>query len=156
MANRHTITRPSSSKTKTCHVTRSKPMSRQNTCKGGYNIKHCEKWLPLRLRTFRERSNFPRIWFWDLRFRIWGLQIKHKHKLRVTRVFFFHYYLELRQPIEVKFSQVCYFMHRLTNTKWEDWSLTITNSVHSEFKQNILKYLMCFWTSEFGQPTSIS
>ena len=42
-ANRCTITRPSSSKTKTYHVTRSKPMKRHNICKGCYNIKHCEK-----------------------------------------------------------------------------------------------------------------
>ena len=36
---------------------------------------------------------------------------------------------QLRRPIELKFSQVCYFMHMLRYTKWEDWSLTITNSV---------------------------
>ena len=28
-------------------------------------------------RSFRERSNFPRIWFRDLGFRSWGLEIKH-------------------------------------------------------------------------------
>ena len=40
-------------------------------------IKHCEKRLPLQWRSFRVRSNFPPIWFQDLRFRIWGLEIKH-------------------------------------------------------------------------------
>ena len=30
---------------------------------------------------------------------------------------------------ELKFSQVRYFMHMLRYSKWEDWSLTITNSV---------------------------
>ena len=40
-------------------------------------IKHCEKRLPLKCHSFRERSNFQRIWFWDLRFRTWGLEIKH-------------------------------------------------------------------------------
>ena len=32
------------------------------------NIKHCEKRLPLKWRSFWERSNFTRIWFRDLRF----------------------------------------------------------------------------------------
>ena len=36
---------------------------------------------------------------------------------------------QLWRPIELKFSQVCYFMHMLRYSKWEDWSLTITNSV---------------------------
>ena len=36
-----------------------------------------EKQLLLKRRSFRERSNFRRIWFRDLRFRIWGLEIKH-------------------------------------------------------------------------------
>ena len=43
--------------------------------------------------SFRERSNCPRVWYRDLRIRIWGLEIKHlkAHLLRVTRCFFFHY-----------------------------------------------------------------
>ena len=36
---------------------------------------------------------------------------------------------QLRRPIEFKFSQICYFVHLLRYTKWEDWSLTTTNSV---------------------------
>ena len=36
---------------------------------------------------------------------------------------------QLRRPIEFKFSQVCYFVHMLRYTKWEDWSLTITKGV---------------------------
>ena len=36
---------------------------------------------------------------------------------------------QLRRPIEFQFSQVCYFMQKLRYTKWEDWSLTINNSV---------------------------
>ena len=45
--------------------------------------------------SFRERSNFPQIWFWDLRFRIWGLEIKHlkAHNFVWQGCFFFHYYL---------------------------------------------------------------
>ena len=31
----------------------------------------------MRWRSFRERSNFPQIWFRDLRFRTWGLEINH-------------------------------------------------------------------------------
>ena len=41
------------------------------------SIKHCEKRLPLKWRCIRERSNFPRIWFRELKFRILGLEIKH-------------------------------------------------------------------------------
>ena len=44
-------------------------------------------------------------------------------------VFSFIIILQLRRPIELKFLQVCYFMHILRYTKWEDWSLTNTNSV---------------------------
>ena len=40
-------------------------------------LKHYEKRLPLKCHSFRERSNFPRIWFQDLRFRTWGLKINH-------------------------------------------------------------------------------
>ena len=29
------------------------------------------------MKQYRERSNFPRIWFRDLRIRFWGLEIKH-------------------------------------------------------------------------------
>ena len=43
----------------------------------------------------QERSNFPRIWFRDLKFRIWGLEIKHQkaHNFVWQGCFFFHYYL---------------------------------------------------------------
>ena len=44
-------------------------------------------------------------------------------------VFSFIIISQLRRSIELKFSQVCYLMHMLKYTKWEDWSLTITNSV---------------------------
>ena len=49
---------------------------------------------PSEWRSFRERRNFPRIWIRYLRFRIWGLQIKHLkvHNLcdkGATRFFFF-------------------------------------------------------------------
>ena len=40
-------------------------------------IKHCEKRHPLKCHSFRKRSNFPRIWFRDLRFGTWGLEINH-------------------------------------------------------------------------------
>ena len=36
---------------------------------------------------------------------------------------------QLRWPFELTFSQVCYFV-MLRSTKWEDWPLTITISVH--------------------------
>ena len=51
---------------------------------------------------------------------------------------FLSFISQLRWPIELNFSQVCYFVHNmLRNTKWEDWSLTITNSV-SVFKERCL------------------
>ena len=58
-------------------------------------IKHCEKRLPLKCHSFGERSNFPRIWFRDLRFRTWGLEINHlnAHSFVWQGLFFFHYYL---------------------------------------------------------------
>ena len=53
-------------------------------------MKDCEKRLSLKRRSFRKRSNFPRIWFRDLRIRFWGSrnQASESTKLRVTRVFF--------------------------------------------------------------------
>ena len=49
----------------------------------------------MKCHSFRERSNFPRIWFRDLRFRTWGLEIKHMkaNNLVWQGCFFFHYYL---------------------------------------------------------------
>ena len=35
---------------------------------------HCEKWLSLKWHSFWD---FPRIWFWDLRFKTWGLEMNH-------------------------------------------------------------------------------
>ena len=37
--------------------------------------------------------------------------------------------------VELKFSQVCYYMQMLRYTKWEHWSLAITNSVHSVLEE---------------------
>ena len=44
---------------------------------------------------FGERSIFPRIWFWDVRIRFWGLEIKplKPHNYVGQGRFFFHYYL---------------------------------------------------------------
>ena len=58
-----------------------------------------------------------------------------KHRTLCDKgVFSFIIISQLRRPIELKISQVCYYMHMLRYSKWEDWSLTITNSVHV-FKQ---------------------
>ena len=43
---------------------------------------------------------------------------------------------QLRWPIELKYSQTCYFMLMLGYTKWEDWFLTITKRVPS-FKNHL-------------------
>ena len=55
-------------------------------------------------------------------------------------MFFFIILLQLRWPIESKFSQVCYFMHMLGYTKWEYWSLRITKCVQA-FKRLRLGHL---------------
>ena len=49
---------------------------------------------PLKWHSLWERSNFPRIWFQDLWFRIWGLKINHLHEHDFVwqGCFFFHYY----------------------------------------------------------------
>ena len=44
---------------------------------------------------------------------------------------------QLRRPFELKFSQVCYFMHMLRYTKWEDWSLKCS---HVCFFLHMLRY----------------
>ena len=43
----------------------------------------------------RDISNFPRIWFRDLKFRTWGLKINYlnAHNFVWQGCFFFHYYL---------------------------------------------------------------
>ena len=109
-------------------------------------IKHCEKRLLLKWRSFRERCNFLKIWFWDLRFRIWGLKIKHlkAHNFGWQGIFSFIIISQLCRPIEIKYSQVCYFMHMLRYTEWEDWSLTITNSVQG-LQRVLLLLQIKFW-----------
>ena len=45
---------------------------------------------------FWEISNFPLIWFWDLKFRTWGLKIKHQKAYKfVWRRVFFHRFVIL-------------------------------------------------------------
>ena len=58
-----------------------------------------------------------------------------KHTTLCEKVFSFIIISRLWRPIKLKFPQVCYFMQMLSNTKWEDWSVTITNSVQ------------CLWVS---------
>ena len=72
-----------------------------------------------------EKSNFPRILFRHLRFRTWCLEIKHlkAHNSAWQGCFSFIIILQLRPPIELNFSQVCYCMHMLRYTKEQDWSL---------------------------------
>ena len=96
-------------------------------------IKPCEKWLPLKWSILRERINFQRVWFWDLRFRIWGLEIKHlkAHYFDVTRAYFFLSLLS--RNFDDRWSSN---FHRFIilcicwDTASEKWSLTVTNSVH--------------------------
>ena len=77
----------------------------------GCSIKHCEKRLPLKWSTFRERHNFPRIWFRDLRFRIWGLEIKH---LKAHNFVW----------------QGCVYFHCYVATSMTDWAQIFTGLLH--------------------------
>ena len=66
------------------------------------------------------------LWSRDLRIRFRGLKIKHlkAHNFAWQLCFFFFIIIsQLRRSIELKFLQVCYIMHMLRYTKWEDWSL---------------------------------
>ena len=47
-----------------------------------------------------------------------------KHTHVCNKGFSFIILLQIRQPIELKFSQACYFMHNV-GLKWENWTLTI-------------------------------
>ena len=47
--------------------------------------------------------------------------------------------LQFLSPIEAKFSQVCYFMHMLSYTKWEYWSFT--KSIPFLLSQSICLFL---------------
>ena len=83
-------------------------------------------------RSFRERVNFLWIWFRNLRIRCWGLEIKHN--LVRQGCFFISRLIisRLRRSIELKFSQVCYYLWICWDTPSETTglSLAITNSVH--------------------------
>ena len=66
---------------------------------------NCKQQLPLKLCSFRERSNFPRIWFQDLSIRLWGPEIKHLKAYNFARqgCLFSHYSLQtLTSKIEIK------------------------------------------------------
>ena len=68
------------------------------------------------------------------------------HKVARQGFFSFIIFSQLRRPIEPKFSQVCYLMHMLRYTNWEDWSLTILPKVSSTFENNmLLKFLINIW-----------
>ena len=79
--------------------------------------------------SFREGSNFTT----KLDFETSELDFevsKSKHTTSCDKgVFSLIVISQLRPSIELKFSQVCYFVPVLRYTMWEDWSLTITNNV---------------------------
>ena len=107
-------------------------------------MKHCEKRLPLKWRSFRERSHFPRIWFPDLRIRFWGFKFKHlnAHNFVWQGCFFFHSYIATSTTIWAQIFTGLFYAYVEIHQVWEDWSLTITNSVqclYSQKKQNKLR-----------------
>ena len=70
-------------------------------------------------------------------------------------VFSFIIISQLRRPIELKFSQVCYFMHMLRYTKWEDWSLTIETYMHPNCSEQ-QRFQHCPMSSLNQEATYIS
>ena len=89
------------------------------------SITHCEKRLPLKLRSFWEEViSHLSIWI-ELEI---SAEVANSRHLKAYN-FCDTILSQLRWPFESNFSQVCYFVHMLRYTKWEDWSLTITNSV---------------------------
>ena len=75
--------------------------------------------------------------FWGLKISIW----KHTTSCD-TEVFTFIIISQLWPPIELKFSQVYYFMHMLRYTRWEDWSLTIILPIVSSVFNYLLKAVL--------------
>ena len=49
---------------------------------------------------------------------------------------------QLQQPIEFKIFTGFYFVHMFRNTKWEDWSLTITKGVQCLLNLFVLQELV--------------
>ena len=93
-------------------------------------------WETAPWRSFRERSNFPRT-FRDLRFRTWvSTSSIWKHTTSSDKMLFsFIIISQLRRPIELKFSQVYYFMHKLRYTpskKTGIWQLPIVSRVFKD------------------------
>ena len=99
--------------------------------------------------------------FQDLRITFWGLKIKHlnAHILSVTQgVFSFIIFSQFRQPIELKFSQVCLFVHMLTYTKCGPLDNTVYRNgfKHSVFSCEVcgatfFKYVLNYETYSFLQ-----
>ena len=116
-------------------------------------LKHCEKRLPLKWRiVFEKEVIFHEFDFEtsDLEFEVSKSSIwKHTTSCEhgATRVFFLslisinitsttEYYL--RRPIELKFSQMCYFMHMLRYSNCELVFDKLLPIVSSGFKTNII------------------
>ena len=102
----------------------------------------------------RERSNFPWVWFWDVRVRFWGLEIKHltAHNFVWQGCFFFHYYLATWTTNWAQTFTGLLLLCTSRYTKWEDWSLIITNSVHcfkTIIKTPLCQVLQIFWSVRF-------
>ena len=60
------------------------------------SIKHCEKWLPLKWCSFQEEEMFHEFDFETSKLAFGSRnQASESTQLRVTRCFFFHYYMYL-------------------------------------------------------------
>ena len=101
---------------------------------------------------FEKEVILQRIWFRDLSIRIWGPEFKHlkANNFVFKGAFSLIFISQLRQPIELEFSQVCYFMHNMLRyNKWEDLVFDNYQYVSSVFKWAGV------WLIESGKQNSV-
>ena len=97
------------------------------------------KRLPLKCHSFRARSNFPRIWFRDLKIILWGPEIKHlkTHNFLWQGCFFFHYYIATSTINWVQIFTGYFCLCICWDTPSEETSLWQLPIVSTAFKYNI-------------------
>ena len=113
------------------------------------SIKHCEKRLPLKWRSFQERSNFQRICFRSLKFRIWGLEIKHMkaHNFVWQGCFFLSVFGNFDNQLSWNFHRfVIFFICWDTPSEKSGlWQLPIVSNVFKKHYVNYVNYILnCF------------
>ena len=119
-----------------------------------YLVTSNEKQLPLKCQNFRERRTFPRIWFRDLRFRTWGLEINHQNAHNFVWQGCFFLSLLSRKFDDRSSSNFHRFV--ILCLCWETptvkaslWQLPI---VSSAYKVHILIQILCTFIQVWLQP----